>query len=91
MARVCRAARARPFYLELDSQPQRLDLNDVHCRMAREHGVLVSLASDAHSTDQLDLVRYGVIQARRGWLGVDDVLNTRSLPQLRKLLRAAGA
>ncbi len=76
-ARVPRGA-ARPFYLELDSQPQRLDLNDVHCRMAREHGVLVSVVSDAHDTGQFDLLRYGVTQARRGWLGADDVLNTRS-------------
>jgi DNA polymerase (family X) len=91
MERVCRAAHARPFYLELDSQPQRLDLNDVHCRMAREHGVLVSIASDAHGAAQFDDLRHGVTQARRGWLGVADVLNTRSLPALRKLLRAAGA
>lgn len=89
MARVCRAARARPFYLELDSQPQRLDLDDMHCRMAREHGVLVSIVSDAHSAGQLDYLRFGVTQARRGWLGAKDVLNTRPLAELRKLLRAA--
>ena len=89
MARLCRAARARPFYLELDSQPQRLDLDDVHCRMAREHGVLVSVASDAHSAAQLDYLSFGVTQARRGWLGARDVLNTRPLAALRRLLRAA--
>jgi DNA polymerase (family X) len=89
MERLCRAARARPFYLELDSQPQRLDLDDVHCRMAREHRVLVSVASDAHSAAQLGYLSYGVTQARRGWLGANDVLNTRSLAALRRLLVAA--
>ena len=58
--------------------------------MAREHGVLVSIASDAHSAAQLDLLRYGVTQARRGWLGPEEVLNSRPLAALRELLRAAG-
>ena len=89
MARLCSAAHARPFYLELDSQPQRLDLDDVHCRMAREHGVLVSIASDAHSAGQLDYLSFGVTQARRGWLTARDVLNTRPLAALRRLLGAA--
>lgn len=88
MARICAAAKARPCYLELNSQPQRLDLDDVHCRLAREHGVLVSIASDAHHGSQFACLDEGIVQARRGWLRAGDVLNTRPLAELRRLLRA---
>jgi DNA polymerase (family 10) len=88
LERVCRAAKSRPCFLELDAQPQRLDLDEVHCRMAREHGVLVSIASDAHSGAQFENLDYGVIQARRGWLTAADVLNSRRLSELRPLLRS---
>jgi len=88
MERICAAAKSRPCYLELNGMLQRLDLNDVHCRLAREHGVLVSIASDAHGAAQLENLAHGVVQARRGWLRPADVLNTRRLPELRKLLRA---
>ncbi len=54
--------------------------------MAKEAGVNVSIATDAHSVDQLDLMRYGVDQARRGWLEPDDVLNTRPWSDLKKLI-----
>ncbi len=85
---VLAAARARPCYLELNAQPERLDLDDVQCRRARELGVLVSLASDAHAASQLGLADAGVLQARRGWLRAVDVLNTRPLARLRSLLAA---
>jgi DNA polymerase (family 10) len=55
--------------------------------MAKEEGVLVSINSDAHSTFDFANLRYGVGQARRGWLEKDDVLNTRSLTALRRLLK----
>ena len=67
---------------ELNAQPQRLDLNDVHCRRARELGVLVSIATDAHGTDQLDFMHYGVATARRAWLEPKHVLNARPLDKL---------
>lgn len=86
MASVVRHARARGCFLELNSHPDRLDLFDVHCRMARDEGVLVAISSDAHRTQDFDSLRHGVGQARRGWLGRDDVLNTRPLGALRKLL-----
>ena len=86
MARVIAAARDRGCFVELNSHPDRLDLTDLHCRMAKEAGVLVSVATDAHRVQELDYLRLGVGQARRGWLERDDVLNTRSLAKLRPLL-----
>ena len=87
MARIIRAAKARGCFLELNAHPERLDLIDVHCRQAKDEGVLVAINSDAHSTMEFDLLDYGVSQARRGWLEKDDVLNTRPFSQLRKLLK----
>ncbi|AGU52971.1 putative DNA polymerase/3'-5' exonuclease PolX [Variovorax paradoxus B4] len=88
LQRVIRKARERGCFLELNAQPMRLDLNDIACRMAREEGVRISIASDAHSTLDFDHLRYGIGQARRGWLEPGDVLNTRSLDALRPLLAA---
>ncbi|MGD8631502.1 MAG: DNA polymerase/3'-5' exonuclease PolX [Gammaproteobacteria bacterium] len=88
MPRIIRHARERGCYLELNANPERLDLLDTHCQLAREEGVLVSINSDAHSGLDFDNLRYGVGQARRGWLEKRDVLNTRRLPALRKLLAA---
>jgi len=85
--KVLRRAQERPVYLELNSQPQRLDLDDVLVREATEHEVLISIASDAHAVDSFDFLVGGTIQARRGWLAKGQVLNTRSLRDLRRLLR----
>ena len=87
MARVIRRARDRGCFLELNAHPERLDLTDIHCRMAREEGVLVSIASDAHGPLDFANLVYGVGQARRGWLEKADVLNTRPLRELLPLLR----
>ena len=84
--RIVRKAQERGCFLEHNAQPERLDLTDTACRMAKDHGVLVSIDSDAHSVAGLDDLRYGVNQARRGWLEKADVLNTRSLAKLRPLL-----
>lgn len=86
MLRIVRKARARGIALELNAHPDRLDLTDAHCRMAKEEGVLVAVSSDAHTTFDLENLRYGVGQARRGWLGKADVLNTRSLAELRRII-----
>lgn len=88
MERICAAAKSRPCYLELNCQPQRLDLDDVHCRLSREHGVLISIASDAHGSEQFAFLDYGIVQARRGWLRAKDVLNTRGFKEIGRLLRA---
>jgi len=85
--RVIRHARRRGCYLELNSQPDRLDLLDTLCRTAKEEGVLVSIDSDAHSVHDLDDLEWGIGQARRGWLEAVDVLNARGLAELRPLLR----
>jgi DNA polymerase (family X) len=88
MQRVIRAAKARGCLLELNAQPDRLDLSDVHCRMAKSEGVMVSINTDAHRVEDFNNLQFGVWQARRGWLEKGDVLNTRSLSELRPLLKA---
>jgi DNA polymerase (family 10) len=87
MLAVVRKAKARGIALELNAHPDRLDLNEVHCRMAKEEGVPVAIGSDAHGTDGFGVLRYGVGQARRGWLGKADVLNTQPLAELRRWLK----
>jgi len=87
LLRVIRRAKQRGCFLELNAHPARLDLNDTACQMARSEGVLVSIASDAHSGLELDNLRHGITQARRGWLEAGDVLNTRTLAELRPLLK----
>lgn len=86
MSRVVRQAGQRGCYLELNAQPKRLDLLDTHCQLAKQEGVLVSINSDAHAASEFDNLRFGVGQAKRGWLEKQDVLNTRSLRELRPLL-----
>ena len=88
MLRIVRKAKSRGVFLELNSQPERLDLDDTMCQMARDEGVLVSIDSDSHSTMDFANLRYGVGQARRGWLARDNVLNTRDLADLQRLLSA---
>jgi len=87
MLKIIRAARARGCFLELNAHPERLDLLDIHCQMARDEEVLVAISSDAHSIQDFGNLLYGVGQARRGWLEKKDVLNTRSLKQLKPLLQ----
>jgi DNA polymerase (family 10) len=87
MLRIIRHAGSRGCYLELNAHPERLDLLDTHCQMAKEEGVLISINSDAHSTFDFANLRYGIGQARRGWLEKDDVLNARPLAALRRLLK----
>ena len=84
--RIIRAAAERGCYLELNAQPERLDLQDVWCRSAKAAGVLISIDTDAHGDGDFANLEYAIGQARRGWLGPGDVLNTRSLGELRRLL-----
>lgn len=88
MARIIEQARARGCFLELNSQPQRLDLDEYYCRMARDEGVMVSINSDAHAEQNFEFLQYGIDQARRGWLEKADVLNTLPLRELRARLRS---
>ncbi len=87
MDRVLEGARQRGCFVEINAQPDRLDLNDLHARRAKDLGVRVAISTDAHAAGQLALVRHGVDQARRGWLEPGDVLNTLPLADLRRLLK----
>lgn len=86
MLRIIREAKNRGCFLELNAHPERLDLLDTHCQMAKEEGVLISINSDAHSVYDFSNLRFGIGQARRGWLEKHSVLNTRSLKELRLLI-----
>jgi DNA polymerase (family 10) len=87
MLRLIRHARERGCFLEVNAHPIRLDLNDTDCQVAKEEGIMLSINSDAHSVLDFENIRYGVGQARRGWLEKGDILNTRSLRALRPLLK----
>jgi DNA polymerase (family 10) len=82
LERVMLAAKATGVCLELNAFPERMDLNDVNCRMAKEIGVRVAISTDSHSVPQLDHMLFGVATARRGWLEKKDVLNTLPLKEL---------
>ena len=85
--RALEGARERGCFLELNSQPDRLDLDDTHCKLAKDMGVKLAVSTDSHTTSSLDYIRYGVDQARRAWLEPDDVINTRKWGELKKLLK----
>lgn len=74
--------------LEINAYPERLDLNDVHCRMAKDRGVQLAIETDAHSIDGLEFMNLGVDVARRGWLEEKDVINTLPLDKLLKRLKS---
>ena len=88
MSRVIRHARERGCFLEINAQPERLDLVDIHARMAKEEGVLLAVNTDAHSIHDFANLHFGLQQAQRGWLEKKDVLNARTLKELRPLLAA---
>ena len=73
---VFQAAKERDVALEVNAQPGRLDLSDINVQHARELGVKLIINSDAHSAEGLRMMRYGVDQARRGWLEKMQVVNT---------------
>jgi DNA polymerase (family 10) len=87
MEKVLSAAKKNNVAIEINSHPLRLDLTDVNCMRAKELGVKLVISTDAHSTDQLGLIKYGVITARRGWLEKKDILNTYPLDKLLKILK----
>lgn len=80
-------ARERGCAIEVNGQPDRLDLNEWHSKLAKEIGVKLVLSTDAHSTTELGFMRYAVDQARRGWLEPADIINTRDLDGLKHSLR----
>lgn len=90
MAAIIRKCAERQVALELNAHPERLDLLDTWCRVARDAGVPVAINSDSHSPVDFDNLRFGIGQARRGWLSKSDVLNTKDLSQLREWLNRRG-
>ncbi|MFC1649177.1 helix-hairpin-helix domain-containing protein [Patescibacteria group bacterium] len=76
----------RNIWIEINAAPSRLDLPDVLVKDAIAHGILLTLGTDAHSTDQLENMVYGVSVARRGWAEKEHIVNTRDLLQFQKLL-----
>ena len=85
--RIIRHAAERGAILELNAQPSRLDLTDTACQQAKEMGVKIAISTDAHTVHDLRFMRYGIGQARRGWLEPGDVVNTLPLDDLLNLLR----
>lgn len=85
--KVMLAAKERGCILEINAQPSRLDLNEIACKKAKELQVKLAISSDAHSTEQLSLLEFGIYQARRGWLEKTDIINTHPLKILRKFLQ----
>jgi DNA polymerase (family 10) len=86
MGAVIEHAAATGTALEINANPWRLDLRDIHCKIAVEKGVKLAIGTDAHSTAGLNLMSFGVATAARGWAGRGDVLNTLSVGQLRAFL-----
>ena len=84
--RILDAMHEKGAFVEINAQPDRLDITDVQAKRAKEHGVKVAISTDAHSINSLDFMKYGVYNARRGWLEPDDVINTRTWKQLVTML-----
>jgi DNA polymerase (family 10) len=82
LAKVIKTAKENGKWLEIDGEPQRLDLDEIWARRAMEEGVPLVVDSDAHSVGELDSLAYGVIVARRGWLEAKNVVNTKRLKSL---------
>jgi DNA polymerase (family 10) len=83
--KLVEAALATGTFLEINSQPDRLDLRDAHARLAAEAGLMLVISSDGHSTGALSYLELGVAQARRAWLRKEQILNTRSWDEIEKL------
>jgi DNA polymerase (family 10) len=83
---VLKAAKDTGTFIELNANPIRLDLDDIHCRKAKEMGILIVITTDSHASSQLELMKYGILTAKRGWLEAKNVLNTLPYEKLMKLL-----
>lgn len=87
MERIILAAKERNCILELDAQPNRLDINDEYCKFAKDQKVKIAISTDAHHPSQLSYMQFGIYQARRGWLQKNNVVNTMSLRDLKSILK----
>jgi DNA polymerase (family 10) len=84
LEKIMKEAKILGKALEINAFWNRLDLNDIHCRMAKEFGIKLSLGSDAHNKMELSTIKFGLATARRGWLEAKDLINTLSLEELKK-------
>ena len=84
---ICKAAVDHNVFLEINSFPYRLDLNSANVYFARKQGVKFVINTDSHHMDHMKFMRYGISIARRGWLTKEDVLNTRSLKEVERLIK----
>ena len=89
MHAVLTAAAKNKVAMELNSYPDRLDLNDVNLRQAKQHGVKIVINTDSHHISHMEKIRFGVLQARRAWLTTDDVLNTLPAAKFAKAMKHA--
>jgi DNA polymerase (family 10) len=87
MDAVLKAAAKAGVAMEHNAYPDRLDLNDVHLRMAKKRGVKIVINTDAHHTSHMEKMKYGVLQLRRAWLTKNDVLNTLPPDQFAKAVK----
>jgi DNA polymerase (family X) len=87
MDAVLNAAAKNKVAMELNSYPDRLDLNDVHLRQAKQRGVKIVINTDSHHTSHMEKIRYGILQARRAWLTANDVLNTLPVDGFAKAMK----
>jgi DNA polymerase (family 10) len=87
MHTILTAAAKHKVAMELNSYPDRLDLNDVNLRQAKQHGVKIVINTDAHHTSHMEKIRYGILQAKRAWLTKDDVLNTLPVAEFAKAMK----
>lgn len=85
LERIMEAALDKGCFLELNAQPERLDLNEIYCKRAKQMGLKLVIGADAHSKSGLDFLKYGIDQARRGWIEPDDVLNTKPWDEIADL------
>jgi DNA polymerase (family 10) len=90
MDSVFEAARAHDAVLEINANPNRLDLDDAHARRAQELGIKLAINTDAHRAEELDLMHYGIASARRGWIQPDSVVNAWPAERFLAWARARG-
>ncbi|MDT8304518.1 MAG: DNA polymerase/3'-5' exonuclease PolX [Anaerolineae bacterium] len=91
METLLQVARRTGTIMEINANPHRLDLRDIHVRLAVELGVILAINTDAHRAEELDLMPYGVVTAQRGWATAATIANTWPLPQLLDYLAQRGA
>ena len=84
---ILKAAADHGVMMEINADPHRLDLNDIHAAAARDRGIPIVISTDSHSVRGFEVLEYGIYQARRAGLEAKDVANTRSFAEFKKLLR----